>query len=297
MKVKEKMKKWEDTTPEAVTSEENWGEGWEIVDERSAVEVQDLEYLEGMEVKYSFECKKCKTPLELNVSQEYPGIFKTFCPVCYTPLLLDRELNEVKIIDEPIRCLAFFSHSAELEDGKIVEFVEGFLRWWGIDPKSLEIGRGRPSSNVETIKELIKETDITFALITKRYICEANRQFAWKTSEWIQNEIGIAYAYGKPMLALVERGVNIRGILPQITCYYEFERSKMNSPAIPVEFFNRLENAINYVEEARERRVREEEKRKKEARANAVLTLALPLIAAGADAFLGAILGGTVTRK
>jgi uncharacterized membrane protein (DUF485 family) len=38
-------------------------------------------------------------------------------------------------------------------------------------------------------------------------------------------------------------------------------------------------------------------KRRREARANAVLTLALPLIAAGAGAFLGAILGGTVIKR
>ncbi|MCK4734504.1 MAG: hypothetical protein KAT65_18755 [Methanophagales archaeon] len=293
--MKEKIKKWEDTTPEDITSEGSWEEGWEIVDERSIVEMQDMEYLEGMEVKYSFKCKKCETPLELNVSQEYPSTFKTFCPVCYTPLLLDRELKKVEMIAEPIRCSAFFSHSAELEDEKIVDFVEGFLRWWGIEPKLLE-NDSRPP-NVETIKQMIEGTDITFVVITKRYICEGDRQFVWKASEWIQNEIGIASAYGKPVLALVERGVNIRGMLPQITWYYEFERSRMNSPAIPVEFFKRLENTIDYVDEERLRRVREEEKKRREARANAILTLALPLIAAGAGAFLGAILGGAVTKR
>ena len=207
------------------------------------------------------------------------------------PLLLDRELNEVKMITEPVRCSAFFSHSAEREDEKIVEFVEGFLRLWGIEAKLLE--RDPRPSNVETIRQMIEETDMTFVLITKRYICEEDRQFAWKASEWIQNEIGIAYAYDKPVLALVEKGVNIRGILPQITWYYEFERSRMDSPAIPVEFFNRLQNTIDYVEEER----REEERRRREARANAILTLALPLITAGAGAFLGAILGGAVTKR
>lgn len=284
--MKEKIKKWEDTTPEDITSEGSWEEGWEIADERSIVEMQDMEYLEEMEVKYSFKCKKCGSPLELNVSQEYPSTFKTFCPVCYTPLLLDRELKKAEMIAEPLHCSAFFSHSVEREDEKIVEFVEGFLRWWGMEPKLLEEDP-RPS-NVETIKQMIEETDVTFVVITKRYICEGDRQFVWKASEWIQNEVGIAHAYGKPVLALVERGVNIRGMLPQITRYYEFDRGRINSPAIPVEFFNRLENTIDYVEEKKERR---------EARANAILTLALPLIAAGAGAFLGAILGGAVTRR
>ncbi|MHC1610221.1 MAG: hypothetical protein ACXQTW_01225 [Candidatus Methanospirareceae archaeon] len=294
--MKEKIKKWEDITPEDITSEENWEEGWEIVDgRRNVVEVRDMEYLEEMEVKYSFECPKCETSLELNVSQEYPDIFKTFCPVCYTPLLLDRELNEVKMITEPVRCSAFFSHSAEREDEKIVEFLEGFLRLWGIEAKLLE--RDPRPPNVETIRQMIEETDMTFVLITKRYICEEDRQFAWKASEWIQNEIGIAYAYDKPVLALVEKGVNIRGILPQITWYYEFERSRMDSPAIPVEFFNRLQNTIDYVEEERIRGAHEGERRRREARANAILTLALPLITAGAGAFLGAILGGAVTKR
>jgi len=272
------------------------GGGWEIVDgKRNVVEVQDMGYLGEKEVKYSFECPGCETSLELNVSQEYPSIFKTFCPACYTPLLLDRELNEVKMLTEPVRCSAFFSHSAEREDEKIVEFVEGFLRLWGIEAKLLE--RDPRPSNVETIRQMIEETDMMFVLITKRYICEEDRQFAWKASEWIQNEIGIAYAYGKPMLALVEKGVNIGGVLPQITWYYEFERSRMDSPAIPVEFFNRLQNTINYVEEERIRRTHEEERRRREARANAILTLALPLITVGAGAFLGAILGGAVTKR
>lgn len=127
--MKEKIKNWEDTAPEDITSEDNWDEGWKIVEGESAVEIQDMEYLEEMEVKYEFECPnpKCGTPLELNVSQEYPSAFKTFCPVCYTPLLLDRELKKVEMITEPPRCSAFFSHSAELEDAKLVDFVEGFL--------------------------------------------------------------------------------------------------------------------------------------------------------------------------
>ena len=67
-----------------------------------------MRYLGEMEVKYSFECPRCETSLELNVCQEYPSIFKTFCPACYyTPLLLDRELNEVKMITEPSTILSF----------------------------------------------------------------------------------------------------------------------------------------------------------------------------------------------
>jgi len=78
-------------------------------------------------------------------------------PCVLHPLLLDRELNEVKMITEPVRCSAFFSHSAEREDEKIVEFVEGFLRLWGIEAKLLERDPRLP--NVETIRQMIEEPD------------------------------------------------------------------------------------------------------------------------------------------
>ncbi len=46
----------------------------------------------------------------------------------------------------------------------------------------------------------------------------------WKVSDWINNEIGQAYALEKPIIAFVENDVKIHGILPYITTYVEFNR-------------------------------------------------------------------------
>jgi hypothetical protein len=64
----------------------------------------------------------------------------------------------------------------------------------------------------EVIRSLILASDGLLAIITS------------DQSDWIQNEIGIAYAANIPVYGLVEEGVEVNGLLPQITTYIRFTR-------------------------------------------------------------------------
>jgi len=46
-------------------------------------------------------------------------------------------------------------------------------------------------------------------------------------SDWVQNEIGIAYAASKKIYGLVEEGVSVSGLLPRVTSYKQFRRDSM----------------------------------------------------------------------
>ncbi len=55
----------------------------------------------------------------------------------------------------------------------------------------------------------------------------------------------MAYAYHKPVIAVVERGVDVEGILPDISWYHYFDRNDLlTSMAMPIEFFEGLENTL-----------------------------------------------------
>ena len=101
----------------------------------------------------------------------------------------------------------------------------------------------------------------------------------------------MAYAYHKPIVAVAEEGVDVEGILPDITWYHRFNREELlKTGALPSDFFEKLERVLIHVEE-------EEEKRKKEREKSAAL-VALGLT----FAFLGGILAATagigiVSRK
>ena len=69
-----------------------------------------------------------------------------------------------------------------------------------------------PAPPPEVIRSLILASDGLLAIITSAQ------------SDWIQNEIGIAYAaYPLKIWALVKEGVSVGGILPRITSYLRFQ--------------------------------------------------------------------------
>ena len=59
----------------------------------------------------------------------------------------------------------------------------------------------------EVVRGLILSSDGLLAIITS------------EDDEWIQNEIGIAYAADLPVYGMVKVGVSVGGLLPQITTY------------------------------------------------------------------------------
>jgi hypothetical protein len=73
---------------------------------------------------------------------------------------------------------------------------------------------------------LIKDCDIFIAILTKRIIAGKKD---WKTSEWVQNEIGMAVACRKPILLFREKGVEISGgIAKSVTTIADFVRTNIS---------------------------------------------------------------------
>lgn len=210
-------------------------------------EIGDIYY----EIEHRFKCPKCNVELEWKLPENAPVLLSTFCPVCYQTLLLDRrkEMPEVQEIREMnTKYEAFFSHSDKPDDERVNEFFKSLLKLYNVWPQVVEEDI-RPIPVLEKIEEGIGNSDFVFVVLTKRYEYKAYGQYGWKASEYIQNEIGMAYAYHKPVIAVVERGVDVEGILPDITWYHYFDRNDLlTSMAVPSEFFEGLENTLMYVD-------------------------------------------------
>ena len=253
---------------------------------------KDLEEI-YYEEEWNFTCPKCGTNLELKLPANAEDLLTTFCPVCYEVLVLDRRARVVEIGTVETKYKAFYSHSAMEEDREVVKFFEAMLKLFGVSVYKVE-DDNRPIPALEKIEEGIKQSDFVFVILTKRYKYEAYGQYRWKSSEYIQNEIGMAYAYHKPIIAVAEEGVDVEGILPDITWYHRFNRGELlKTGALPSDFFEKLERVLMHVEEEEEK----EKKRKREREKSAAL-VALGLT----FAFLGGILAATagigiVSRK
>ena len=128
---------------------------------------------------------------------------------------------------------AYFSHSASEEDKEVERFFEAVLKMFGVVAYKIEDDE-RPLPPLEKIEEAIKNSDFVFIILTKRHKREAYGQYGWKSSKYIQYEVGIAYAYHKPIVAVAEEGVDVEGILPDITWYRHFKREELaEAGAIP----------------------------------------------------------------
>jgi len=128
---------------------------------------------------------------------------------------------------------AYFSHSASEEDKEIEKFFEATLKMFGVSIYKIE-GDDLLTPPLEKIEDAIKNSDFVFAILTKRHKRLAYGQYGWKASKYIQYEIGIAYAYHKPVIAMAEKGVDVEGILPDITWYHHFRREELaETKAIP----------------------------------------------------------------
>jgi hypothetical protein len=94
---------------------------------------------------------------------------------------------------------------------KLAEKVRNELRHYGLECVIAgDLTRAPPP---EVIRSTILACDALLAIITPN------------ESDWIQNEIGIAYAGDMPVYALVQEGVKVGGLLPRITSYVHFTRS------------------------------------------------------------------------
>lgn len=83
-------------------------------------------------------------------------------------------------------------------------------------------GQAEAKSLPESIRDKIRNSEALLTLITEKH------------SNWVQNEIGIAYDAGKPVYGIVQKGVKVEGILPHITIYETYDPSNPQAIESPV---------------------------------------------------------------
>jgi hypothetical protein len=101
------------------------------------------------------------------------------------------------------------------------DYDSGIAKWFEDKLKSFDLATnfGKVAKNSpapDKILSLIQSSDILLAIVTK------------PPSLWVQNEIGIAYALGKPIIAFYEKGIDEKGFYPQISDCIEFSRNDLD---------------------------------------------------------------------
>ena len=127
----------------------------------------------------------------------------------------------------------FVALSYDEKDEKVNNFFLGILRpYFSITPADL-LSTEPPQ---EKVRGLIKDSEIFAAIPTRRFkihVSENNDvpteqdKNKWKTSDWIQQEIGMAHAFKRPCLIFKEEGVELGGITLSITTIREFNKETL----------------------------------------------------------------------
>ena len=104
---------------------------------------------------------------------------------------------------------AFLSCSFASEDREIIDYFTKLVQAFDIEPLVYdyqEVGRLG-----DKVKENITKSDCLIAIVTRRRrVADSDR---WTSSDWIQQEIALAHAYGKPIAIFIEEGVVIDGLI------------------------------------------------------------------------------------
>lgn len=86
---------------------------------------------------------------------------------------------------------------------------------------------GSPENPPTKVRASLVESDCVILVVFRR---DPLKKGSWTSSTWVANEAGMAWAYGKPLLAFVEEGVKDLGILPSVGSYTSFNRERLGTP-------------------------------------------------------------------
>ena len=197
-------------------------------------------------------CVVCGT--ELNNPPNLGKDYFTKCPnpncriwLCFNSQ--EQNLKEIKSLSLSPNSrtqYAFFSHSFREVDRGINETFKWLLALFNIFPSTTKHDI-RSRDKIQKAREGIKESNFVFIVMPRRYQCcdEESRNNLWKSSEWIQNEIGIAYAYERDIITVREEGVKDEGMLEDLSWCYSFNRDRLVIPWIEYNKMRTPEEAKN----------------------------------------------------
>jgi len=140
---------------------------------------------------------------------------------------------------------AFVSCSFAKKDQKLIDYLCKLIKAVKFEPHVAR--QATPEPVPEKIKDDIRSRDCFIAILTHD---EKTADGKFKASDWIHEEIGIGYAFDKPIAVLLEEGIDLKSLPRYITQYITFDRNNLidNTPDI-VEFLentkSKMENKID----------------------------------------------------
>ena len=201
-------------------------------------------------------CPVCGT--ELNKPSPSDRDYFTECPKCHAWLHFNSQKQKPEIIESITpkeHPVVFFSHSFGKSDAGINETFRTLLLFFYMNVYTIERDT-RAIDKIQKARERIEDSDFVFIVMPKRYQCydEEGGNYFYKSSEWIQNEVGMAYANEKDIIAVIEEGVKDEGMLKDIRWCYSFNRGRLSIPWIediyertPEEAKNELLDTLNVI--------------------------------------------------
>lgn len=156
-------------------------------------------------------------------------------------VLPTRELNTSRFI-------AFLSRGIRLEDLLIGDFIAQRIRQWNFETRTVGIEVSIPNEETsQHVRNEIKNADVLIAIATPRNYDQITD--TWRTLEWLQAEVGIAYGVNKPLLILQENTVKLDALPNYLTSFDKvpiivFDRSDL------VGIIDNIDNYMPYLREA-----------------------------------------------
>ena len=178
--------------------------------------------------KFSYEalCANCsaKNRFELLLRREPPEI-RVVCHECSYLNTYNTRKKAMKLCVDPIVKKAFLIHSSKPKERELLDQFRELVKTYGVntfiieeDPRSVDW--------LQKSLDGITSSDFVLAFLTKRYqfTDEKGSIAGWKAPDKCYDEIAMAFALRKDILALVEKDVDPGKVLETRAWCYRFER-------------------------------------------------------------------------
>jgi hypothetical protein len=106
--------------------------------------------------------------------------------------------------------------------------IKSLCRSLGLEPLASEAPDTRPPP--EKIRDHLEGADLFVGVLTKLDPIGSDTE-SWRTSQWIEHEIGMAYDARKRILLLVEDNVRTGGLLDRVSSHLRFRPPACNCEA------------------------------------------------------------------
>ena len=120
----------------------------------------------------------------------------------------------------------FFSVSFAPDDRALNDFISAILL--GLDLKHANVSYGASRPPLDQARKLIARTQGLIAVCPKR---EELTDGSFNMPQAVNDEIAIAAGMDRPILAIVEEGVNKGGFADKFRTYHSFDRTKLTDPS------------------------------------------------------------------